>query len=53
MIQERPVLSATTEIVVAALSSKTSAVNEDYGKAVAAFAETIYEKLYELEMKQR
>lgn len=49
MIKERPVLSATTEIVVAALTSKGTYPSEAYANDVAAFAETIYNKLAELE----
>ena len=48
-MENRTVLDATTEIVVAALSNKTVYPDKAYAQCVAEFIEIIHSKLMELE----
>jgi len=52
-MEDMSVLTATTQIVSAAMAGKTAAVNAETGKQVSGFIEAVYEKLYELKNKTR
>lgn len=53
MLSNSALIEKTVEITVAKMSSTNTAPNEDGGKKVAEFMQVIYDKLSELNSKER